>query len=94
MDDILKGRKKYVKRHEMKKGYCPRLEGLVLKDMLPFLMGLPELRHYLPEEHEIVKCGRQWIVEIANTVVGKEFEAYVLKKEIERRSYMDAKYDL
>ena len=26
--------------------------------------------------------------------VGAEFEAYVLKKEIERRSYIDAKYDL
>ena len=78
----------------MKKGYCQRLDCLALKDMLPFLMNLQELRQYLPEEHEIVKCGRQWIVDIATTVVGEEFEAYVLKKEIERRSYIDQKYDL
>ena len=78
----------------MKKGYCSRLDGLALKDILPFLMAMDNLRVYLPEEHEIVKCGRSWIVDIATTIVRKEFEDFVISKEMERRSYIDKEYDL
>ena len=55
----------------------PQYEGLAVKDKLNFLVGNPLIGQYFPEGKELLKLPRDWIANVANTVVGKPFEKWV-----------------
>ena len=37
MNDIMTGKKRYVKNDSIKKGYCPQIEGLYMADLIGFI---------------------------------------------------------
>ena len=39
-----------------------------------FLRDYPEVVQYAPEGKELKKVPKQWIIDVANTVVGQPFE--------------------
>ena len=70
-------KKLFIKSDEVKFLACPQYEGLASQDILE-MVGSNELCvQHLPDKRDIHKVPRQWIVNVAYTVMGAEFELWV-----------------
>ena len=58
MNDIMTGKKKFVKNDAIKKAYCPQIEGLYMGDLVNFIVQRPFLHEYFPAIEEIPKQGK------------------------------------
>ena len=41
LNEIMTGKKKYIKNDAVKKAFCPQIEGLYMKDLLEFIVARP-----------------------------------------------------
>ena len=65
----------------------PHYEGPSVDDILAYLQNHEVFWRYVPELHkEVIKLPKQWVVNIAWTVVGKPFGEWV-RERIEERNY-------
>ena len=55
MNGIMTGTKKYVKNDQLKKAYCPQIEGLYMADLVGFILERQHLHDYFPDIEEIPK---------------------------------------
>ena len=90
LSDIFQGKRRFVKRSEMKKAYAPHIEGLQLSEIVSFIKKHPEILQYMPAEEETPKVGREFICNIVYTIKPAEFTAFVREKEQMRRAKMDS----
>ena len=58
MNGIMTGKKKYVKNDQIKKAYCPQIEGLYMADLVGFITERRALHDYFPDIEEIPKQGK------------------------------------
>ena len=89
LSDIFRGQRRFIKRSEMKKAYCPRIEGLDMPQILGLIRQHPSVLEYLPEEEEITRVGREFVCNVIYTLKPDEFNAFVREKEQFRRAKMD-----
>ena len=61
MNDIMTGKKQYVKNDQIKKAYCPQIEGLYMADLVGFITTHRNLHEYFPDIEEIPKQGKVWV---------------------------------
>ena len=64
----------------------PQYDGLSIDHILRFLSNFPIVMQFLPEEKEIPKCPKQWIVNVAFAVVQDPFGHWV-KSQIDARNH-------
>ena len=69
----------------MKFLYCPQYEALNIARILETASKHPCFRLYMPEDRDMHKVPRQWIINVAYSVVGETFNAWV-KEEISNRN--------
>ena len=55
----------------------PQYEGLGIKEFLAEAAKYPDTAQYFPEPDDIRKLPRQWIINVAYTLVGKPFADWV-----------------
>ena len=58
MNQIMVGEKKYVKNDQIRKAWCPQIEGLYMSDLLVFIQERRGLHEYFPDIEEIPKQGK------------------------------------
>ena len=87
---MLQGKRKFISRQEVKKAYCPHIEGLTLPEIMNFIRRFPQILEYLPEEEELHRVGREFVCNVAYTLRPNEFTAFVREKEQLRRNKLDA----
>lgn len=63
----------------------PQYEGLAVGAMLIFIQEHREVFKYLPDQVEIQKCPKQWLINVIYTVVQDPFGVWV-KQQIESRN--------
>jgi hypothetical protein len=56
-----------------------------MEDILRFLSEYHIIHSYLPDERDIAKLPRQWVVNVGYSIVGEEFAAWV-KAQVEQRN--------
>ena len=44
------------------------------------------LLNYLPDKQEIIKIPKQWLVNVAYTIIGNDFDAWISQKIEERNA--------
>ena len=69
----------------MKHLYCPQYENLNIVTILATARKNPKVSYYLPEDRDMHKVPRQWIINVAYTLIGEPFAAWV-KDEIANRN--------
>ena len=103
LSDVLTGRRKFVRRTQAQKAYCPHIDGkassdltnifdalgLRMEQLLAFIKERPQLLEYLPEEAELPKAGKEWIANMLQTLCQQEFQALVRHAEQARRDKSD-----
>lgn len=57
--------------------FCPQYEGLSLQKILQQASAHEEVWPYFPEQKDIHKLPRQWVVNVMYTIVGRPFAQWV-----------------
>ena len=65
-----------------------------MKHIFAFLDNFPETFKYFPVQHEMKKLSRQWIVNIAYSIVGKPLSDWVMERINERNQDLQVKKNL
>ena len=69
----------------MKYIFVPQYDSLAMKHLFNFLQNHMELAQYLPEMQEISKLPKQFVVNVAYTILGDVFKDFV-SEQIEERN--------
>ena len=78
----------------MKTLNVPQFEELGIKALLKQLNHHPEVWNYLPEARDVKKVPRQWLYDIAYTIIGKPLSDWVDSKIAERNNKLAEKQNL
>ena len=71
LKDLVTGDKAMIKGHEVKYLHVPHYDNLSVEDFLMFLDNYPFAQMCLPDrKKEIIKLGRQYIINVIFTRVG------------------------
>ena len=85
MKDLISGTKKYIHSTNMKHLAVPQYEGLSIDNILEKAGPNAEFKRHLPINQELIKLPKQWIVNVAYTLLGDPFANWVMQ-QIEARN--------
>ena len=57
--------------------YVPHYENLSIERILETARKNPRINDYLPEDRDMHKVPRQWLINVAYTILGAPFKAWV-----------------
>jgi len=77
LKDLIAGAKKFVKCSEVSVCFAPHYEDLTVQDILDFAICKPGVEEYFPDKRDIPKLPRQWVINVAYTIIGPEFQEWV-----------------
>ena len=63
-------------------------------DLIEFIRAYPDIRLYFPADEELVKCGKEWITNMLQTLQPAEFTEFVKQQERIRRDKIDSQRKL
>ena len=94
LKDIAARKKSYVRNEDIQTVYVPQYEGLYLKDIAEFASQHPNIAAYMPDDPDLPKTPKQWIINICAAVIGKPFKTWVKDQVEERNAIMAKKKDV
>ena len=74
--------------------YCPQYENLNIATILAHAKLNPNYENYIPEDRDIHRVPRQWLINIAYTVIGKPFNDWVQDEIVTRNEELAKKQKL
>ena len=77
LKDIQNQRKAYVPNNEVKTLYVPHYKNLSLEKIFKYVDTQPQVGPYLPDQADIPKIPKQWIVNVCAAVIGQPFKDWV-----------------
>ena len=83
-----------VKCSNVKYMFCPQYDGLSLADILNQAKQYPITFEYLPEEAELKRLPRQWVINLVYTLVEDLFAAWVNERVEQRNRKLAEENDL
>ena len=92
--DLCTKKKLFIKCDDVKFLACPQYEGLAVHDILEEAGKDERVLKYLPDERDMHKVPRQWIVNIAYAIIGAPFANWVSKAVSNRNMELAKKQDL
>ena len=71
------GKRKFITCDDIRTLACPQYEGLSIESILEEATQDKRVKTYLPDERDMHKVPRQWIVNIVYMIVGEPFSKWV-----------------
>ena len=65
-----------------------------LERVLSFVASKPQIDLYLPDEPDLAKIPKQWIVNVCATILGSEFKDWVQEQVEDRNALMAEKKEI
>ena len=72
----------------------PNYENLTLKHIGEFICQHPDIKDYLPDQPDLPKTPKQWIVNVCAAVIGQPFKDWVKEQVEERNALMKEKKEM
>ena len=94
LKDLVQGTKKFISCESVKYLSVPQYKGLGIEKILEEAIKYPEMLNYLPVEDEYARLPRQWIINVAYTLIGKPFGDWVFEKMEARNQKLIDKQEL
>ena len=88
------GTKKFLHSDRVQHLSVPQYEGLGIKEFLVEAGKNPDTVLYFPDEDDIRKLPRQWVINVTYTLVGRPFADWVQAKMEARNQELVAKRDM
>ena len=77
LKDIVSRKKAYIQNDAVKTLHVPQYKNLTIEKILTFVCDQPRIEMYLPDEPDLKKVPKQWIVNVCAVVVGEQFKEWV-----------------
>ena len=87
-------RKRYLTVDEVKTLHVPQYKNLTLEKIMDFVRDKPRTSQYLPEEVDLPKIPKQWVVDACVAVLGETFKEWVHDQVEERNALMADKKEI
>ena len=94
LKDILSQKKRYVPNERVQTLFIPQYKNLSVERILAFVVEKPSVADFLPDELDLVKVPKQFIVNVCAAVLGNEFRNWVHHQVQERNAVMCAKKEM
>ena len=94
MKDIMERKKAYLHNDAVKNIHVPQYKNLSIEKVLNFAFTKPGIDPYLPDDPDLVKVPKQWIVNVCAAVIGADFKAFVGEQVEERNALMADKKEI
>ena len=94
LKDILARRKAYIHVDEVKTLHVPQYKNLSLEKIMAFVSNKPRVSQYLPDEVDLPKIPKQWVVNVCAAVMGDLFKVWVQEQVEERNALMAEKKEI
>ena len=89
---IMLGNKLYVKWEKVLVIKVPQYKGLHAKDLLKFASSKLKINKYLPDYEYSKEPNREWLCNLLNTLIGKDFQDFTKEKtEIRKHELIESK---
>jgi hypothetical protein len=72
----------------------PQYDGLSIRDVAGFISEHPESHLYFPQQNELRRLPKQFIVNVASTVIGRQFDDWVKQQILNRNLKVAKEQDL
>ena len=77
LKDILARRKAYLNNDQVKNIHVPQYKNLSLECVMQFISSKDQIDLYLPDEPDLPKVPKQWIMNVCAAVIGADFKVWV-----------------
>ena len=77
LKDIIERKKAYLHNDAIKNIHIPQYKNLTIEKVLEFVSTHQDVGLYLPDEPDLAKVPKQWIVNVCATVLGQDFKDWV-----------------
>ena len=77
MKDLISGTKKFINCYQMRHLEIPHYSSLTVKELYGFIDQYPETFAYYPCEKEIGRLPRQWVANVAYSLLKDVFSDWV-----------------
>ena len=94
LKDIIMRRKAYVHNDDVKTLHVPQYKNLSLERIMDFARGRGRVSQHLPDEVDLPKIPKQWIVNVCTAVLGEDFKEWVQDQVEDRNALMAEKREL
>ena len=94
MKDLANRKKLHLKNDQVKTIHVPQYKNLSLAKILDFASNQPRVFDYLPDEPDLAKIPKQWVVDICAAIMGLEFREWVEDCKEERNEAMNQKREM
>ena len=94
LKDIIGRKKAWVHNDDVKTCHVPQYKRLSIDKIMEFLADKPMVDVYFPDEPDMPKVPKQWIVNVCAAVLGNVFKQWVAEQIEERNAEMADKRDL
>ena len=94
LKDILCRRKAYVHNDKVKTIHVPQYKNLSVEKVLEFVVDKPFMFMYFPDEIDMPKVPKQWLVNVIAAVLGEQFKDWVNLQVQERNALMCEKKEV
>jgi len=94
LKDLANRKKLHLKNDQVKTIHVPQYKNLSLAKILDFASNQPRVFDYLPDEPDLAKIPKQWVVDICAAIMGLEFREWVEDCKEERNEAMNQKREM
>ena len=94
LKDILARKKAYIPVDDVKTLHVPQYKNMTLEKIMDFVRNKPRVGQYLPDEVDLPKIPKQWIVNVCAAVLGDVFKAWVAEQVEDRNALMAEKKEI
>ena len=94
LKDIVGRKKAHITNNQVVTLHVPQYEGLTVAKILQFALNQQGVAKYLPDDVDLPKVPKQWIVNVYAAVIGEPFDAWVDEQIQERNVYMQEKREM
>ena len=91
LKDVLNQKKRHLMNDQIQHFHVPQYKSLSVEKILEFIADLPDIADFLPDDQDLVKTPKQWIVNVCAAVVGEPFKRWVGEQVEERNDHMAEK---
>ena len=91
LKDLLCGKKNHILNADVQTLYVPQYKNLTLEHIMEFVSSQGGLADYLPDEPDLPKIPKQWVVNVCTAVIGDAFRDWVAQQIEERNALMAEK---
>ena len=92
--DIMARKKGYIRNDQVQTLFVPQYNNLSLERILNFVGDKPNISDFLPDDLDLPKVPKQWIVNVCAVVLGNEFRNWVAHQVEERNVLMCKKKEM